>query len=285
MTVYSKKEPFTMTEARAGYIEQADGRLYFEEAGEGELLVLGHAGFVDSGMWDPQWEAFAQRYHVIRYDMRGFGKSDPAPAPRNRRNDLAQLLQVLRVERATLLGCSMSGTIMLDFALEHPATVLALVIVSGSPSGYQPDGDPPPELMEMFPAARSGETARVSELQMRLWIDGPTRRPDETNPDVRRRAAAMNRIPVERNTFFTTDLQPVEPLDPPAISRLADVNAPALIMAGALDYPTTVRAADILAEGIPGARKHLFARSAHLPNMEEPDEFTQVVLRFLAKAK
>ena len=270
-----------MTETRSGFIEQADGRLYYEEAGAGEPLVLGHAGFVDSGMWDPQWEAFAQRYHVIRYDMRGFGRSDPAPAPRNRRNDLAQLLRALRVERAALLGCSMSGTIMLDFALEHPALVSALVIVSSSPSGYQPAGDPPPELMEMFPAAKQGDTARVSELQMRLWIDGPTRQPDQVNPDVRQRASAMNRIPVERGTFFTADLQPFEPLDPPAIRRLADVHVPALIMAGALDYPTTIHAADIMAEGIPGARKHLFAHSAHLPNMEQPDEFTQVVLTFL----
>jgi pimeloyl-ACP methyl ester carboxylesterase len=265
-----------------GYVEQADGRLYYEEAGEGETLVLGHAGLVDSGMWDPQWEAFMQRYRVVRYDMRGFGKSDPAPGPRNRRHDLAQLLQALRVERAALLGCSMSGTIMLDFALEHPAMVSALVIVSASPSGYQPEGDPPPELMEMFPAAQQGDTARVSELQMRLWIDGPTRQPEQANPDVRQRAAAMNRIPVERGTFFTADLQPVDSLDPPAISRLDDVHVPALIMAGALDYPTTIRAADILAEGIPDARKHLFAHSAHLPNMEEPDEFTQVVLGFLA---
>ena len=271
-----------MAETRTGYIEQVDGRLYYEEAGEGETFVLGHAGFVDSGMWDPQWEAFAQQFRVIRYDMRGFGKSDPAPGPRNRRDDLAQLLQALRVERAALLGCSMSGTIMLDFALEHPALVSTLVIVSSSPSGYQPEGDPPPELMEMFPAAKQGDTARVSELQMRLWIDGPTRQPNQVNPAVRQRAAAMNRIPVERGTFFTADLQPFEPLDPPAISRLDDVHVPALIMAGALDYPTTIRAADILAEGIPDARKHLFAHSAHLPNMEEPDEFTQVVLGILA---
>jgi pimeloyl-ACP methyl ester carboxylesterase len=274
-----------VAETRTGYVEQADGRLYYEEAGEGETLVLGHAGFVDCGMWDPQWEAFAQSFRVIRYDMRGFGKSDPAPGPRNRRNDLAQLLQALRVERTALLGCSMSGTIMLDFALEHPAMVSALVIVSSSPSGYQPEGDPPPELMEMFPAAQQGDTARVSELQLRLWIDGPTRQPEQAHADVRQRAAAMNRIPVERGTFFTADLQPFEPLDPPAISRLVDIHVPALVMAGALDYPTTIRATDIMAESIPDARKHIFARSAHLPNMEEPDEFTQVVLDFLDATK
>ena len=115
-----------MAAARTGYIEQTDGRLYYEVAGEGETLVLGHAGFVDSRMWDPQWDLLTQRYRVIRYDMRGYGKSDPAQGPRNRRQDLAELLQHLAVERCALLGCSMSGTIMLDFALEHPEMVTAL---------------------------------------------------------------------------------------------------------------------------------------------------------------
>lgn len=273
-----------MVATQTGYIEQSDGRLYYETAGEGQPLVLGHAGFVDSGMWDQQWEAFAERYRVIRYDLRGFGKSDPAPGPRKRRDDLLRLLEHLQIEHAALIGCSMSGTIMLDFALEHPALVSALVIVSSSPSGYQPAGDPPAELMEMFPAAKQGDTARVSELQMRLWIDGPTRQPHQVNLEVRQRASAMNRIPVERGTFFRADLQPVDPLDPPAIARLGSVQAPTLILAGALDYPTTLLAADMMTEGIPGAQKHIFAHSAHLPNMQQPEEFTQVVLDFLDAA-
>lgn len=270
-----------MAEARSGYIEQADGKLYYQEAGEGPALVLGHAGFVDSGMWDPQWDVFAQRYRVIRYDMRGYGKSDPAPAPRNRRNDLAQLLKQLQVERATLLGCSMSGSIMLDFALEHPAMVSALIIVSSAPEGFEMVGDPPPELTEMFSAAKQGDTVRVSELQMRTWIDGPYRQPDQVDQTVRQRASEMNRIPVERNTFFLADLQPLKPLDPPAIDRLGSIQIPTLVAAGALDNSEVVRAADVMAAAIPGAHKHIFAHSAHLPNMEEPREFNQVALTFL----
>ncbi len=64
-----------------GYIEVDDGKLYYETAGEGEVLVLNHAGFVDSGMWDAQWETFAQHFRVIRFDMRGFGKSSLVQTP------------------------------------------------------------------------------------------------------------------------------------------------------------------------------------------------------------
>lgn len=274
-----------MAETRTGFVEVGDGKVYWEMAGEGETLVLGHAGFVDSGMWDAQWDALAQHYRVIRYDMRGFGKSDPAQGPRNRRNDLAQVLDYLRADRVALLGCSLGGTIMLDFALEHPEMVWALMTVSSAPSGFQLEGAPPAELVEMFPAAQQGDTARVTELQMRLWIDGPQRQPGQVNPDVRQRAAEMNRIPVERKTFLVADLQPFEPLTPPAISRLDTLAIPTLVMAGALDNSEIIRAADVMSSAIPNAHKHIFAHSAHLPNMEEPAAFTQVVLNFLAGVK
>ena len=74
-----------MAKASTRYVDLADGKLYYEMAGDGETLVLGHAGFLDSRMWDAQWDAFTQQYRVIRFDMRGYGKSDPAHGPRNRR--------------------------------------------------------------------------------------------------------------------------------------------------------------------------------------------------------
>src|SRR5690349_21794107 len=161
----------SMAKASTGYVELADGKLSYEMAGDGETLVLGHAGFVDSRMWDAQWNAFTQQYRVIRFDMRGYGKSDPARGPRMRRRDLAQLLDHLHVERAALLGCSLSGEIMIDFVLEHPEMASALITVSSAPSGFQFQGDPPPHLFEMVTALQQGDTARASELQMRIWVD------------------------------------------------------------------------------------------------------------------
>lgn len=269
-----------MAETQTGYLELGDGKLYYEVAGEGDTLVLGHAGFLDSGMWDAQWAAFSERYRVIRYDMRGYGKSDPASGPRNRRRDLAQLLEHLDVKRAALLGCSMSGKIMLDFALEHPESASAVIMVASAPSGWKPEGAPPPELLEMVAATQQGDAARTSELQLRIWVDGPYRQPAQVNPDVRQHAAAMNRIPVKLNTWFV-DTQPFEPLDPPAVSRLDTLTIPTLVLVGALDYAETVRVAGIIADAIKGAQQHIFAHSAHVPNMEEPEEFTQVVLTFL----
>jgi pimeloyl-ACP methyl ester carboxylesterase len=272
-----------MVQTTSGYVDLAGRKLYYETAGEGDTLVLGHAGFVDSRMWDAQWDAFAQKYHVIRFDMLGYGTSDPATGPRSRRADLLQLLNHLHVTRAILLGCSLSGETMLDFALEHPAMVSALITVSSIPSGFQLQGDPPPYLFEMITAMQQKKLAYASELQIRLWVDGPLRQPEQIDPSVRRRAGEMNAIPVERDTWSIADLRPLDPLAPPAISRLDTIHIPTLITAGALDNPEILRAADVMVDAITGAEKYIFAASAHIPNMEQPGEFTQVVLSFLDK--
>ncbi|HLV37112.1 MAG TPA: alpha/beta fold hydrolase [Spirillospora sp.] len=271
-----------MTHKSTGYLELDDGKLYYEMAGAGEALVLSHAGFVDSGMWDDQWHDFTQRYRVIRYDMRGFGKSDPVTGPRARRNDLYRLLKHLDIERAHLLGCSQGGEIILDLALEHPDMVDALIIVSAVPGGFELQGEPPPQLLEMIGAVQQGDLERASELQIRLWIDGPFRQPEQVDRRVRQRAAAMNRLPVTQNTWAIADMQPLNPLDPPAAQRLHEIQVPTLIVAGALDNPEILRAADVMTAGIESAQKAVIPDSAHLPNMEQPALFNQTVNDFLA---
>jgi pimeloyl-ACP methyl ester carboxylesterase len=264
-----------------GYVEVDDGKLYYEMAGEGDTLVLVHAGFVDSRMWDDQWEAFTQRCRVIRYDMRGFGKSDPAQGPVSRRDDLHCLLGHLGVQRAHLLGCSLGGEAVMDWALEHPDRTSSLIVVSTAPSGFELQGEPPRYMLEMMDAAQKGDLERASELQIRIWLDGPFRQPEQVNPAVRARAAEMNRVPVKYGTFFKADAQPANPLDPPAATRLDEIRVPTLIVAGALDHPEILRAADVMVKEIKGAKKVIIPDSAHLPNMEQPEAFNRAVLAFL----
>ncbi len=268
-----------------GYLEMEDGRIFYEAAGEGESVLLSHAGFVDRRMWDEQWEAFSQRYHTVRFDMRGFGKSSPAEGPVDRRADLYRLLQQLGIGRTILVGCSMSGEIALDFALEHPQKVAALVLVSAIPGGFEMQGEPPLEFLEMVEAMQQRDVEKAAELQNRLWIDGPFRQPDQVDPRLRQRAAEMSRIALANDTFRKADYGPVNPLHPPAAQRLGEVDKPVLIIAGALDNPEVVRASEVMAAGIPGSRKVILPGCAHLPNMEQPEEFNRVVLEFLAECK
>lgn len=268
----------------SGYFETGDGKLYYEVAGpEGAAtVVLNHAAFLDSGMWDTQWAALTEQYRVIRYDMMGFGKSDPVTRPRCRRADLYALLQHLNVQNAHLVGCSMGGEIVLDLTLEYPELARSLTIVNGTPSGFVPQGEPPQYLFEMFGAMQAQDFERASEFALRIWVDGPQRTPEQVDPAVRQHAAAMNLIPVTQNTFAIADMQPANPLDPPAITRLEQVTAPTLIVKGMLDHAETLRVLDLMAAGIPDARAVEIAQGAHVPNMEQPATFNQAVLAFLA---
>src|SRR5713226_4128537 len=112
-------------------------RLYYEVAGEGHPLVLSHSFIANKSLWDDQFSAFAQHYKVIRYDLRGFGASGLAHEPYSQREDLYALLKFFNVEKTFLLGISGSSIIALDFTLEHPEVVDALISVSCGLSGYQ----------------------------------------------------------------------------------------------------------------------------------------------------
>jgi pimeloyl-ACP methyl ester carboxylesterase len=268
--------------AASGYMNVDGGRLWYEMAGEGVPLVLVHAGVADRRMWDDQWQVFTRRCRVIRFDQRGFGKSSPAQGPVSRRADLLQLLDQLGVERVAFLGSSLGGEVVIDVALEHPERVTALIAASATPGGFELQGEPPRYLMEMIGAAQQGDLERTTDLQVRIFVDGPFREPGQVQAPVRQRFAEMTRIPVQQGTMFIADR---EPLDPPASTRLGEIQAPALVLAGALDHPEILRAADVMAREIAGAQKVILPDSAHLLNMERPQEFNQAVLDFLGGLK
>ncbi len=92
---------------KASTVSVNGATLYYELVDEAEPLVLVHAGIADSSMWDAQIEAFAQHYRVIRYDMRGFGKTAMVEEPYSHHEDLRGLLDSLKAGRAHLVGCSM----------------------------------------------------------------------------------------------------------------------------------------------------------------------------------
>jgi pimeloyl-ACP methyl ester carboxylesterase len=127
-----------------GFAEVNGTKLYYEQLGKGRTIVFVHGGLVDSRVWDDQFKEFAKRYRVIRYDLRGFGKSAEPSGPFSPIEDLHSLLAFLKVERATVVGGSLGGMIAADFALEYPQTIEALVLVG---SGLRGDKRPPDKQM------------------------------------------------------------------------------------------------------------------------------------------
>lgn len=270
-----------MVQTMTGRLALDGNDLYYEVAGEGEPLVLSHAAFLDSRMFDAQWEVLARHFRVIRYDMRGFGQSGAVQGPVCRRDDLRQLLAHLGVTQAHLVGCSNGGEIILDLALENPGLAASLTLVGSTPSGFQLQGQAPRYMFDMIVAMQRGDVEQASELQMRIWFDGQSREPNQVDAALREKALAMNHIPVANQTFFIADTQPLNPLDPPAFGRLHDIRCPVLVVVGSLDHPEILRAAAMMTDEIPGAHQVIIDDAGHVPSYERPHHFNELLLKFL----
>ncbi len=262
----------------SGYAESDGAKIYFESAGTGAAIAFIHAGVADCRMWDPQFELFARKFRVIRYDLRGFGKSEMPDGLYANRRDLRNLLQHLGVEKAALVACSMGGATAIDFALESPERVTAIVPVGAGVSGWNQWSDAMiRHFGEFMRLAKNGDLERAREMDAKLWLDGPSRDPSRINPSYRERARQLHKD----NFSLTRLLHPEEEIKPPALGRLGEVKAPTLVMVGDSDAPEVIAVADRLAADISGAKRVTIRDAAHLPNLEHPDEFNGIVMEFL----
>jgi len=267
-----------------GFLDVPGGQLYYEVAGTGHPLVLIHAGVADNRMWDEQFTAFADRYRVIRYDTRGFGKTRTEGVEFSNRQDLYDLLRHLDVDKVYVIGLSRGGQIAVDFTLEHPEMVAAVIPDAAGVSGYEHQpGDSEQARQEATAFDRmdalweSGAHDELQELELAMWVDGPGQPEGRAAPSVRERVREMNAGAYNRGE---PEPQP-QPLEPPAAGRLGEIAVPALVIVGDLDTMGTVAMADYMAREIPNARKVVFSGAAHMVNMEQPERFNQVVLEFL----
>ena len=249
-----------------------------EAAGFGVPVVFLHAGVADRRMWAEQMRPLAaEGYHVVAYDRRGFGQTETADEPFSHVVDLEAVLDRLGLNAVILVGCSMGGALAIDFALEHPGRVVALVLVSTALSGD--DREVPDEVAEIEEqidyAAESGNVTRVNRLEARLWLDGPTSPEGRVSGPLRELFFDMNRIALEHPPLTHEDRPD------PAMDHLRLIAAPVLLVAGALDGDDTLERHEDLADVLPEAFAVVIEDAAHLPSLEQPEAFNDVLLEFL----
>ena len=254
------------------------GELYYEVDGEGPAVVLLHAGVANSRMWDAQVDVWRDRFRVIRYDQRGLGRTTIEDVPFSNRDDIRRLLDHLDVKQASLVGNSRGGQIAIDFTLEQPDRVAALVPVGSGLGGLDgPDDGIDWDAMEEL--WKSKQWDELVEREVRIWTDGIGQPADRVAPDVRRHMVEWGL----ENYRAEQTAEKAQPLDPPAAGRLAEFSVPTLVIWGDLDAPSVVAASQKLAAEVAGARSHEFSGVAHMVSLERPAEFNSLVGEFLAQ--
>jgi 3-oxoadipate enol-lactonase len=256
--------------------------LWFQVAGTGSPVVLLHGGNLDARMWDEQFVLLSKTHRIVRYDQRGFGRSEDADLPYMSHEDLRALLEYLGIQRAAIVGLSQGGRIAIDFALVHPDMVNRLVVVSSGVSGWHNDPKATPDtswLRHARAAAARHDTAAVGLA----WLESNFMKPAMQQPALQ---PLLRKLATDNVHVWSRALRGVAaevPLQPGAFAELAKLNIPTLVIVGARDMPETRRTADSLAAEIPGAHLETIAGSGHLVNLERPSQFAVTLSAFLAQ--
>lgn len=268
--------------AESGYAEVNGTRLYYEMAGAGDPVVLLHGLGGDTRYWQVVFDTLAQQYQVVRYDMRGFGRSAlPTTAPYTHVDDLNALLAYLGLTRAHLLGNSFGGNQAIQFALAYPEQTRSLVLISNDVQGAQGQpGSTPAEdaaWAAVFAALGQGDkqAAGAAVVDLHPFFTVVRHMPAE-------RAMLAQMFADYSWWHFQGNQDPVVAPAVPAAERLGEITAPTLVITGELDTEGIHFMADLTVRGIPGAQKVVMPGLDHVPFLADPAAFHKVVLAFLA---
>jgi 2-hydroxy-6-oxonona-2,4-dienedioate hydrolase len=269
------------TQTSSGYVSISNAKLYYEVSGSGIPIVMLHAGVADSRQWNNEFKHFSQYYQSVRYDMRGYGKSEPVAGKFSHLTDISEIFKAIQIDPPLIMmGCSMGGGLGLDYTLANPSKVKALIMVGSGPSGLELDVEEPAKFTDAVKAFEDGDLDQVAEIETQIWFDGIGRTPEKVNQNMRQLAYEMNRTALGHEVKELGERQ--ADTDLPAYERLNEIDIPVLIIVGSQDIPYIHAAADYMDKGLKNSRVVIIEDAAHLPNMDQPVKFQRILTDFLS---
>jgi pimeloyl-ACP methyl ester carboxylesterase len=253
-----------------------DAPLHCEISGDGAPVVLLHGFATDLHLWDDQIPVLAQTYRVIRYDLRGFGKSAASAEPYSHAGDLKALLDQLGLARVVIVGLSLGGGAAINFAIEHPEAVRGLVLVDSTLGGFAWSPSFTTDQAAIRKAAIDGGVEAARARWLSLAIFGPALQNPRCADRVRAQVGGYS-------GWHWLNPDPGRAFTPPAIQRLAAITAPTLVVLGERDTPDFHAIASTLERGIAGAKKVTIPGAGHMANVEAPETFNDILLEFLSR--
>ena len=269
--------PLFALEGAGGFVPTNGIQTYFEDVGEGEPIVFIHGFSLDHRMWQGQME-FAEHYRVVRYDVRGHGRSaaDLPWTSADQVADLLALLDHLKIQRVHLVGLSMGGGIAVNFALAHPERVKSLVLAAPGIEGFFFSPESMQRWLALMETCRAQSAGACREKMLAEPIFHGVRQRPELFAEVR---TILQDFPLK-----TLSNPYMPPASPTPLERLPEIHVPTLVLIGARDDADLRAIADIAAQRIPGARKKVFQNAGHLLNLEQPAEFNAALEAFLKES-
>ena len=251
--------------------------LFYETQGEGfPIVFVSGGGILDRRGWDNEFKTFAETHRVIRYDVRGIGKSARPTSSFSHSEDLYALLTFLNIKRAHVVGLSAGGAIAIDFAIEHPEIVDCLILAA---PGLSSDAKSEANLQGLAALTEMFKTKGFDHM-IQLTLDAPFVLSKQNVSGGKK----VFEIYFDNEDVFEAGFPLYtlwRPIQPPPENRLASIRARVLIMRGDNDNPAYLSMTNRISKGLPHATTVVIPGGTHFLNLEKPAEFNQAMREFL----
>jgi 3-oxoadipate enol-lactonase len=235
------------------------------------IVMINSLG-TDLRMWNPQVALLGERMRIVRYDCRGHGASEVPDGPYSIEQfgqDLLVLFDTLSIQRAHICGLSLGGVIALWLAINHPERVQRAIFANtaariGTDETWKARID----------AVRKGGMAAIKDTVLARFLSADFREHyPETAHQIGEMIAATNPAGYVGACIALRDSDLSE--------QVSTIRVPSLILAGELDESTPMEQGRELHEAIADSEFAVFRKTAHLSNIEHPEQFSRHVLQFL----
>lgn len=250
------------------------------------VLVHGLGGSIEN--WVKNIDPLARSHRVYAPDLKGFGRTDKTPLLRDL-DELVQFIgdfmQVMHIEKASLVGNSLGGGLVLQFAVNFPQKVAKLVLVDNAGMGRAVIVNFKVVSIPIIGELLSKTSKKGTAGLWRKIVFDPSLVTDELVEQTYQLAilpGASKALLAALRAGISFRGQRAS-LTRPLLESAAKLSVPTLVVWGQQDRIIPVAHAQIAVKTIPGARLQLFDRCGHMPQLEHPDEFNNLVLEFLAK--
>ena len=253
-----------------------EGELYFEKIGNGDPVILIHAGFSDRRDWMHQIEDLGIKYNTIVYDQRGSGNSSTITTAFAPAEDLKAIINHIEIEKTILIGHSIGGTIALDFALQYPDSVSALVLIASGLNGYTWSK----EYLELMQSIWS---VHQPEKMTEQFLAAPFYAIGMNEPSIKNDVEIITEENFRKVlTWKTFDVHDIHWFFPEAVTKLKDLKIPTFVVYGDKDSEDIMKISHVLSENIQNSKISTIKDADHLINFERPEELNKLILDFLS---
>jgi 3-oxoadipate enol-lactonase len=262
--------------ASVAFVQNQGARIYWDEQGAGEPLLLIMGLGYPSVMWHRSRPVLAQQYRTIALDNRGSGQSDVPSGQYTitlMASDVAAVLDAAGEESAHVFGVSMGGMIAQEFALQYPHRVRSLILgctAAGGPTAVRAEAEVNRVLMsrELTPEERA--------QAMRPYVYDSHTPVEKIEEDLE-----IRRKWIPRPEGYSAQLQGILAWE--SCSRLPQITVPTLVIHGESDRLIPPANGKLIAERIPGAEFALLPHASHIFATDQPEAAHKAVLKFLSE--